>query len=46
MGLLVRLLVLHFFLDIAACLSASKRNAKPPSVHTGERNALKARAYL
>ena len=40
MGLLVR------FLDVAACLSASKSNAKSPSVHTGERNTLKARAYL
>ena len=30
MCLLVRLLVLQFFLDIAACFSASKSNAKSP----------------
>ena len=31
MCLLVRLLVLQFVLDIAACFSASKSNAKSPS---------------
>ena len=31
MCLLVRLLVLQFFLDIAACFSASKSNATSPS---------------
>ena len=30
-NLLVRLLVLQFFFDIAACFSASKSNAKSPS---------------
>ena len=39
------------FLDIAACFSARKRNAKSPSeesifFHTGLKYALKARVYL
>ena len=44
--LLVYLFVFLFFLDIAACFLASKSTAKSPFEETGERNALKARAYL
>ena len=44
--LLVRLLVHLFFLDIAACFSAIKSNAKSDICPTAERNAFKARAYL